>query len=896
MKKIYTLLFFLFTILSLDAQNCPETTDISNTGGSQLAFCNPAGIMQTFTPTRNGYLTKVRIYYQNSANNIVFTVYNGSGNSGTNLYSSTFNLYSGSYFDFVIPYGKVTAQIGTGLTFEVKDNSSYLDMFYCSCNNYQQGSSNINNTYIGSSGNDLNFQTYVTQSQMTASITNSSPVTSCSNNLTQLTGTNVTGTAYQWYNSGGIINGATTVNYTPAVSESYYYMVTDNTIGCTQTSNTVTVNEHTSPIVTQSAFNPACSSVSPYTLTGGSPSNGTYSGTNVSSPYYMTSYSGPGTFTVNYTYTDGYGCSSIATQSLTVLAPAATPGAITGNAAVCEGTSITYSVAPVTNATWYKWTLPTGATISSGAGTNSILVAFSGTASSGNVAVADSNVGCPLSSISSEAITVNYPAVVTVNPTNKTICGSSSTSVNFPITATGAGLTYQWQVNSGAGFVNVTPSANYASPTSNPLTVVNPPNSFNGYQYQCIVTGTCGVPATSGSATLTVNAKPVINSIAASSNHICQNSGASISVNAVGTGLTYQWQFNSGASWNNVSNNASYTGATTSLLGLTNSTGSQQGSYRCIIAGTCPPSDTTVAVPVTVTIPPAPYICLVTADSLSLNNIIHWDKTQYPSADSFLVYRYDVVSSGYLRVGAVGKDSSHLTDVARNIGGPNGGDPTISSWQYKLAVKDTCGHLSALSPYHQTVFVQESNQNFSWNAYTIESGQSNPVSGYSFLRDSINNGHWKVIANTAGLSATDNQYASYPNGNWRVDALGFNCTAVQRPIGGNSTLATINTSKSNIKRPPIIISGFAANTLFTDLKLYPNPATREVTLEFPAGIHHGNVKLIGLTGQVFFDREILNTSNSDMTQTIPTGHLARGIYFVCVESQDKRIYKKLVLE
>jgi hypothetical protein len=79
---------------------------------------------------------------------------------------------------------------------------------------------------------------------------------------------------------------------------------------------------------------------------------------------------------------------TIDTQSATQEAP----GAITGTAAVCKGQKgLIYSVPIITNATDYIWTLPTGATITAGANSNSITVGFSEISSSGNITVQGSN-------------------------------------------------------------------------------------------------------------------------------------------------------------------------------------------------------------------------------------------------------------------------------------------------------------------------------------------------------------------------------------------------------------------------------------------------------------------------------------------------------------------------
>jgi uncharacterized protein (TIGR02145 family) len=68
----------------------------------------------------------------------------------------------------------------------------------------------------------------------------------------------------------------------------------------------------------------------------------------------------------------------------------AAPGSITGNTDVAANAScVAYSISPVTDATGYTWTVPAGATITSGQGTTGILVDFGTTG--GNVSVRSEN-------------------------------------------------------------------------------------------------------------------------------------------------------------------------------------------------------------------------------------------------------------------------------------------------------------------------------------------------------------------------------------------------------------------------------------------------------------------------------------------------------------------------
>ena len=84
----------------------------------------------------------------------------------------------------------------------------------------------------------------------------------------------------------------------------------------------------------------------------------------------------------------------------------ATPGAITGPTTVTQGqTGVNYWVSPVANVT-YHWTVPNGATIMSGANTNSIVVNYANWAVTDTLRVYCSN-GCGNGQTTKEKITVN---------------------------------------------------------------------------------------------------------------------------------------------------------------------------------------------------------------------------------------------------------------------------------------------------------------------------------------------------------------------------------------------------------------------------------------------------------------------------------------------------------
>ncbi|MEI7490752.1 MAG: T9SS type A sorting domain-containing protein [Bacteroidota bacterium] len=98
----------------------------------------------------------------------------------------------------------------------------------------------------------------------------------------------------------------------------------------------------------------------------------------------------PGAQWVAVNYNNATNCSALTptVYNVNVNAMPGAAGSISGSPSVCYGSSgITYSVPPVANAITYIWALPAGATITSGAGTNSILVNFPPTAQSGDITV-----------------------------------------------------------------------------------------------------------------------------------------------------------------------------------------------------------------------------------------------------------------------------------------------------------------------------------------------------------------------------------------------------------------------------------------------------------------------------------------------------------------------------
>jgi hypothetical protein len=160
--------------------------------------------------------------------------------------------------------------------------------------------------------------------------------------------------------------------------------------------------------------------------------------------------------TVSIVPMNGPCTSSTITKTVSAATPPGTPGTISGSAQVTPGhTGISYSIAAVANVTSYNWTLPSGATIASGAGTNSILVDFSTSFTGGNISVKGVNAACTGPSSAPLVVTLTgYPGPASTISGNTSPCvGTSGTTVTYSIPAVLNATSYNWIITGGATVV-----------------------------------------------------------------------------------------------------------------------------------------------------------------------------------------------------------------------------------------------------------------------------------------------------------------------------------------------------------------------------------------------------------------------------------------------------------
>ncbi len=195
---------------------------------------------------------------------------------------------------------------------------------------------------------------------------------------------------------------------------------------------------------------------------------------------------------------------------------------------------------------------------------------------------------CSAAITSDEAVLTVYTSpAITDQPDNVKSCPGST--ISYSVTAEGSGLTYQWQVNSGSGFTDVTDTAPYSGTTTNTLTITNLTLGMNGYLVRVIVSGTCMPPVYSSYATLNVYAEPVIMTQPADA-EVCDGSMVVFysQVYTTAAGETMLWQVNEGSGWNDLSESGIYQGTQSSQLLISQATALMNGwLYRLQITGPC---------------------------------------------------------------------------------------------------------------------------------------------------------------------------------------------------------------------------------------------------------------------------------------------------------------------
>jgi PKD-like domain/Secretion system C-terminal sorting domain/Ig-like domain CHU_C associated len=371
------------------------------------------------------------------------------------------------------------------------------------------------NTYTIASVSGATSYTWTLPSGWTGTSTTTSITATASS-----TSGNVSVTANNTCGSSTTQTLAVTVNNIPAQPGT----ITGNTTACSGSSNTYTV----------AAVSGATSYT--WTLPGG------WTGTSTTASIITTAGATSGNVSVMASNTCG--ASSAQALAITVTGAIAQPGAITGNTAICSGSSNTYSIAAVNGATSYIWTLPGGWTGSST--TTSITTTASTT--SGNVSVAANNASCGSSAAQTLGVTVNsipvQPSTVTGNTS---VCSGSSNT--YTIAAVSGATSYTWTLPSGWTGTSTTASITTTASTASGNISVTANNSCGSSTAQ-VLSVSVGIPAQPGTISGNVS--------------FCSGSSNTYTIAVVPGATSYTWTLPSGWTGTSTTESITATASTTS--------------------------------------------------------------------------------------------------------------------------------------------------------------------------------------------------------------------------------------------------------------------------------------------------------------------------------------------
>lgn len=263
------------------------------------------------------------------------------------------------------------------------------------------------------------------------------------------------GTGYIW--SNGMTGSQITVS--PIATTTYYVTVT-NAAGCTgMDSVRVTLLPATLPVITGSASLCVNSGYYYYsTQTGMNNYQWTISpGATIiwgqGTPDLIVTWDQPGAQWIRVNYTNSSGCTAPNPTQLnvTVNPLPGIAGVITGPSTICASASgVSYSVGLVANAVTYVWSLPPGAAISGGFGTNSIAVDFSATAQPGTITVYGNNL-CGNGTLSPAlSVTLNPLPGSAGIPVGETMVCEGDTGITYYVPPVMNASSYFWEILGGA--------------------------------------------------------------------------------------------------------------------------------------------------------------------------------------------------------------------------------------------------------------------------------------------------------------------------------------------------------------------------------------------------------------------------------------------------------------
>jgi hypothetical protein len=391
-------------------------------------------------------------------------------------------------------------------------------------------------------------------------------------------------------------------------------------------------------------------------------------------------------------------------------------------------------------------------------------------------------------------------------------------------------FSYQWNRN-GVPVSGATSSSIYAQ--------------LSGSYTVTIYQNTC--PVTSNGISVTINPLPSIPTIT-STGTITSCSGGSLTLSVPAGSSSYSWN----------------TGATTASISVT-----QSGSYTVTVTNSNGCARTSAPYVVNASFMASPNVCVVGMDSLTNENRIVWEKPLTLGIDSFYVYKETNVSDVYTKIGA-----TNYPDLAVFL--DQNSNPAVQAYRYKLTVLDTCGTETNLGDFHKTIHLTiNAGVGGAWNLIWSH------YEGLTFGSYNIYRG--TDPTNISLLTTIQSNLNSYTDLAPPVGPVYYQIEIVNPNSCDPTKVVNYSVSKSNIVNNGVNgLSTIANNTVL----VYPNPTSKDVTLEITSELLGKDYYLTDNTGRI-----ILSGQFRALKETINLEQVATGVYFIKIDDNANLMYK-----
>lgn len=533
-------------------------------------------------------------------------------------------------------------------------------------------------------------------------------------------------------------------------------------------------------------------------------------------------------------------------------------GSVTASAATaCNGSSFTATVQPVSGATEYIWSAPSGSSIN-GILLTGITTTVSSTSTTVSIITGNpqgagyyiyvyAKNGCGQTSNTKATWVQGTLSTPPISSGNKSVCTSSNpTDVEtYTVTAVTGADDYKWTVTTSSGTAaNIVGSDTLSSVT------IHYPTGFVSGSVSVIARMNCGY--VSGSRSINISTSPAIPGAISGSEAICPASSSTYKIGLINGSASVTWSLPAGASLVSSGRNAThdtavvqfpapYSSGTICVTPYTSC--GQAGITRCKSVYAAIP-----AVPSSVSGPLTGACNQIFQYSITPSNILYADQ-------------YEWSLNGNVVNGQTGNTA--------NIALASGGTVCVRGINNSCVAPNNAGKQRCIS-----VSAGPGNLGSIAGPSSVCQGQTytfsvSPQAGLAYA--------WTV---PSGCSIVIN------NGNsisvqWNITSGGVvNVTANNGCANSYTSVLNVSYSSCRIASNEKVISD-------TKLNAYPNPATDQVTVSFASSSkENSTIQLMDLTGRIIMNFKVqLEEGQNEISLNL--AETAKGIYLLRLETDSQ---------